>query len=47
MFMYQQGFESQDFSLSAATAVVFFLIVLLITGAAFWGFLRREFRALR
>jgi ABC-type sugar transport system permease subunit len=47
MFMYQQGFESQDFSLAAATAVVFFLIVLLITGVAFWGFLRREFKAIR
>src|SRR3569623_988305 len=47
MFMYQQGFESQDFSLAAATAVVFFLIVLLITSVAFWGFLRREFQAVR
>jgi multiple sugar transport system permease protein len=47
MFMYQQGFESQDFSLAAATAVVFFLIVLLITSFAFWGFLRREFKAVR
>ena len=47
MFMFQQGFESMDFSLSAATAVVFFLIVLLITGIAFWGFLRREFKAVR
>lgn len=47
MFMFQQGFVSQDFSLSAATAVVFFLIVLLITAAAFWGFLRREFTAVR
>jgi ABC-type sugar transport system permease subunit len=47
MFMFQQGFESQDFSLSAATAVVFFLIVLLITAFAFWGFLRREFKAVR
>jgi len=47
MFMYQQGFESQDFSLAAATAVVFFLIVLLITTIAFWGFLRREFKAVR
>jgi ABC-type sugar transport system permease subunit len=45
MFMYQQGFESQDFSLAAATAVIFFLIVLLITSIAFWGFLRREFKA--
>ena len=47
MFMFQQGFESQDFSLSAATAVVFFIIVLAITIIAFWGFLRREFRAVR
>jgi len=47
MFMFQQGFESMDFSLSAATAVVFFMIVLLITGIAFWGFLRREFKAVR
>jgi ABC-type sugar transport system permease subunit len=47
MFMFQQGFESMDFSLSAATAVVFFVIVLLITGIAFWGFLRREFKAVR
>jgi ABC-type sugar transport system permease subunit len=47
MFMFQQGFVSQDFSLSAATAVVFFLIVLLITALAFWGFLRREFTAVR
>jgi multiple sugar transport system permease protein len=47
MFMFQQGFESMDFSLSAATAVIFFLIVLLFTGAAFWGFLRREFKAAR
>ena len=47
MYLYQQGFVSSDFSLSAATAVVFFGIVLVITAAAFWGFLRREFRAVR
>jgi multiple sugar transport system permease protein len=47
MYMFQQGFESSDFSLAAATAVVFFLIVLLVTSIAFWGFLRREFKAIR
>jgi multiple sugar transport system permease protein len=45
MFMFQTGFESGDFSLAAATAVIFFFIVLAITVIAFWGFLRREFRA--
>lgn len=47
MFMFQAGFESSDFSLSAASAVVFFLIVLAVTAIAFWGFLRREFKAIR
>lgn len=47
MFMFQSGFESGDFSLSAATAVVFFVIVLAITAVSFWGFLRREFKAIR
>ena len=47
MYMFQQGFESSDFSLSAATAVIFFVIVLAITGIAFWSFLRREFKAVR
>jgi multiple sugar transport system permease protein len=45
MFMFQSGFESGDFSLAAACAVVFFFIVLAITVVAFWGFLRREFKA--
>jgi ABC-type sugar transport system permease subunit len=47
MFMFQQGFESNDYSLAAATAVVFFLIVLIITLIAFRGFLRNEFKAVR
>ena len=45
MFMFQSGFESSDFSLAAACAVVFFVIVLAVTTVAFWGFLRREFKA--
>lgn len=47
MFMFQAGFENSDFSLAAAAAVVFFIIVLAVTTVAFWGFLRREFRAVR
>ena len=47
MFMFQSGFESNDYSLAAATAVVFFVIVLLITLIAFRGFLRNEFKAIR
>lgn len=47
MYIFQQGFVGSDFSLSAAAAVVFFLIVLVVTTLAFWGFLRREFRAVR
>jgi ABC-type sugar transport system permease subunit len=47
MFMFQQGFESNHYSLAAATAVVFFVIVLAITLFAFRGFLRNEFKAIR
>jgi ABC-type sugar transport system permease subunit len=47
MFMFQAGFESNDYALAATTAVVFFLIVLLVTLIAFWGFLRNEFKAIR
>jgi len=47
MFMFQTGFESNDYALAAATAVVFFVIVLVITLIAFRGFLRNEFKALR
>ncbi len=47
MFMFQQGFESGDVSLAAAAAVIFFIIVLAVTAVSFWGFLGREFKALR
>jgi ABC-type sugar transport system permease subunit len=47
MYIFQQGFVGSDFSLSAAAAVVFFVIVLVVTTITFWGFLRREFRAVR
>jgi multiple sugar transport system permease protein len=47
MYIFQQGFVGSDFSLSAAAAVIFFLIVLVVTVIAFWGFLRREFQAVR
>ena len=47
MFMFQSGFESSDFSLAAACAVVFFVLVLAVTAVSFWGFLRREFKAIR
>jgi ABC-type sugar transport system permease subunit len=47
MYIFQQGFVGSDFSLSAAAAVVFFIIVLIVTTIAFWGFLRREFTAVR
>ena len=33
--------------MAAAAAVMLFVIVLGLTTIAFWGFLRREFRAIR
>jgi multiple sugar transport system permease protein len=47
MYIFQQGFVGSDFSLAAAAAVVFFMIALVVTTIAFWGFLRREFTAVR
>jgi multiple sugar transport system permease protein len=44
MFMFQTGFESGDVNLAAATAVVFFLIVLALTVASFKKFLGGEFK---
>lgn len=44
MFMYQTAFESGDANLGAATAVVFFFIVLGITLLSFRALLAREFR---
>ena len=45
MFMFQTGFESGDIYLAAATAVVFFFIVLAVSIIAFRGLLAREFAA--
>ena len=47
MFMFQTGFESNDVYLAAATAVVFFFIVLAVSIIAFRGLLAREFAAQR
>ena len=47
MDIFQQGFVGSELSLAAAAAVVFFMIVLVVTTIAFWGFLRREFTAVR
>ena len=47
MFMFQTGFESGDVYLAAATAVVFFFIVLAVSIIAFRGLLAREFAAQR
>jgi multiple sugar transport system permease protein len=47
MFMFQTGFESGDIYLAAATAVVFFFIVLAVSIIAFRGLLAREFAAQR
>ena len=43
MLMFQTGFESGDSYLAAAIAVVFFIIVLIVTLISFRGFLAREF----
>jgi ABC-type sugar transport system permease subunit len=47
MFIFQTGFESGDINLAAATAVVFFVLMLALTAVSFWAFLAREFRAVR
>jgi multiple sugar transport system permease protein len=47
MFIFQTGFESGDINLAAATAVIFFLLMLGVTVMSFWAFLAREFRAVR
>lgn len=43
MYIYQVGFESSDFNLASAAAVLFFCIVLGLTLINFRTFLRREF----
>lgn len=42
MYMYQQAFESGNINLSSAVAVIFFLIVLVITAVNYGLFLRRD-----
>lgn len=43
MFMYQSAFESNDFNLASASAVIMFVIVLGLTLINFRSFLQREF----
>lgn len=45
MFMYQTAFESNDFNLASAVAVVLFIIVLVLTLVNFRVFLGQEFSA--
>lgn len=44
MYVYQQAFESTDFNLASAAAVILFVLMLLITVFNFRVALRREFR---
>jgi ABC-type sugar transport system permease subunit len=41
--MYQTAFESNDFNLASASAVILFLIVLILTMVNFRSLLQREF----
>lgn len=43
MYVYQTAFESNDFNLASAAAVILFIIVLLLTLINFRTFLQREF----
>lgn len=43
MYVYQTAFESNDFNLASAAAVILFVIVLLLTMLNFGSFLQREF----
>jgi multiple sugar transport system permease protein len=43
MFIYQTAFESSDYNLASAAAVIFFMLVLVITVFNFRGLLQREF----
>jgi ABC-type sugar transport system permease subunit len=42
MFMYRTAFESNNINLASAVAVIFFMIVLLITAVNYGLFLRRD-----
>jgi ABC-type sugar transport system permease subunit len=41
--MYQSAFESNDFNLASAAAVILFVVVLALTLINFRSFLQREF----
>jgi ABC-type sugar transport system permease subunit len=41
--MYQTAFESNDFNLASASAVILFAVVLILTMVNFRSFLQREF----
>jgi ABC-type sugar transport system permease subunit len=41
--MYQTAFESNDFNLASASAVILFVVVLILTMVNFRSFLGREF----
>jgi ABC-type sugar transport system permease subunit len=43
MYMYQSAFESNDFNLASAAAVILFVVVLALTLINFRSFLQREF----
>jgi ABC-type sugar transport system permease subunit len=43
MYIYQTAFESNDFNLASAAAVILFVVVLLLTMINFRSFLQREF----
>lgn len=43
MYVYQTAFESNDFNLASAAAVILFVVVLLLTMLNFRSFLQREF----
>jgi multiple sugar transport system permease protein len=43
MYVYQTAFESSDFNLASAAAVILFIVVLLLTLINFRSFLQREF----
>jgi ABC-type sugar transport system permease subunit len=43
MYMYQTAFESNDFNLASASAVILFIVVLALTLFNFRSFLQREF----
>ena len=42
MFMYQTAFEEGNINLASAVAVIFFMIVLVITAVNYGLFLRRD-----